>query len=315
MLGEPVGVAELTRPRRLHPGDRVAVVAPSGPVRPDRLDAGCAILRSWGLQVLIGAHVTGRHPRFGYLAGTDADRAADLQAAWLDPSVAAVLCARGGYGAQRVLDLLDWPALSQAGPKVFAGYSDVTAVHEAFATRLGLATLHSPMAAAHAFVSDRQTAEGFRRTLFEPETVQALCLPGALALVPGQATGVTVGGCLSVLVAGLGVPGTRRCVGGGILVLEDVGEEPYRIDRMLTQLMRSCWLDGVAGIAFGSLRDCGPDGLLRELVLDRLGPLGVPVVWNLGFGHGPSSLTVPLGVAATLDADQATLTLHHPALL
>jgi muramoyltetrapeptide carboxypeptidase len=296
----------------------VAIVAPSGPVREDQLTKGCAILRGWGLDVAVAPHVTAVDDRFPYLAGADRDRASDLQAAWLDSTVAGVVCARGGYGAERILRLLDWTEMRTAGPKVLAGYSDVTALHEAFALRLGLATLHAPMAAAQVFVSDDLTADLFRRTLFDPEAMQTITSPTAEVLAPGTARGVTVGGCLSLLASAIGTPTGRRSVAGGIVLLEDVAEEPYRLDRMLTHLLRSGWLDGVAGIAFGSLFGCGPADLLRALILDRLGGLDVPIVWDLGFGHGPSSLTVPLGVPATLDADSdadtAALTLDVPAL-
>lgn len=304
-------VAELTRPPRLKPGDRVAVVSPSGPVPKDRLDAGCAVLRSWGLDVVLGAHALDVEDRFGYLAGADADRASDLQRAWLDPGVSGVLCARGGYGAHRMVDLLDWPAMAEVPPKVFAGFSDVTALHEAFAVRLGVATLHAPTVGSPQ-LDDRRSARSLRQTLFDPERSLVLASPGASTLVPGVASGVTVGGCLALLADNLGTPTARPGVDGGILILEDTREDRYRLDRMLTQLLRAGWLDGVAGIALGSWFEC-EDGV-RDLMLDRLGALGVPVVWELGFGHGPSSLTVPLGVAATLDADSATLTLDVPAL-
>ncbi|HEX6579015.1 MAG TPA: LD-carboxypeptidase [Jiangellaceae bacterium] len=306
-----MGTAELTRPRRLEPGDRVVVVAPSGPVPKDRLDAGCAILRDWGLDVVVAPHVLDVHDRFAYLAGGDAERAGDLQNAWLDPSVAAVLCARGGYGVQRILDRLDWSEMRAVTPKVLAGYSDITALHEAVATRLGVATLHAPMVGAHVFLSDHQTAETFRRTLFEPESVRAMTSPTAHALVPGVAHGITVGGCLGVLAAEVGTTTGRRNAAGGILLLEDVDEKAYRIDGFLTHLLRAGWLDGVAGVVLGSWKDCEP---VEEVVLDRLRGLGVPVVSELGFGHGDSSLTVPLGLPATLDADAATLTVDVPAL-
>ena len=308
------GAVELARPRRLQPGDRVAVVAPSGPVPKDRLDAGCDILRSWGLDVEVGEHVTDSHDRFAYLAGSDADRVADLQQAWLDPEIAGVLCARGGYGVQRMVDMLDWDAMSHATPKVFVGYSDITALHEAFATRLGLATLHGPMVATQVFMSDAASADRLRRTLFEPESELTLTSRAAETLVPGRASGVTVGGCLSLLVADLGTPTARSSVSGGILLLEDFDERTYRLDGFLTHLLRSGWLDGVAGIALGSWADCTPVEELRDLFVDRLGPLGVPIVWELGFGHSPSTLTVPLGVPAVLDADAATLTVRVPAL-
>ena len=305
-------VSELRRPPRLRPGDRVAVVSPSGPVRKDRLDAGCAVLRSWGLDVVLGPHVLDVLDRFEYLAGADIDRASDLQRAWLDPDIAGILCARGGYGAHRMVDLLDWTAMAEVPPKVFAGFSDVTALHEAFAVRLGVATLHAPMVGSRQ-MEDGRSAESLRRTLFDPGAARVLTAPSAAALVPGVAFGVTVGGCLALLADNLGTPTSRQNVAGGLLILEDMGEDRYRIDRMLTQLLRAGWLDGVAGIALGSWFEC-EDGLW-DLMLDRLGGLGVPIVWELGFGHGPSSLTVPLGIPAMLNADSATLTLGKPALV
>ncbi|GGZ67202.1 LD-carboxypeptidase [Streptomyces echinoruber] len=306
---------ELRRPRRLAPGARVAVVAPSGPVPEERLQAGLDVLRGWDLDPVVAPHVLDRHPRFGYLAGTDADRAADLQAAWCDPAVDAVLCARGGYGAQRVVDLLDWAAMRAAGPKVFVGFSDVTALHEAFAVRLGLVTLHGPMAAGVDFLKNARAQEHLRATLFAPEAVRTIASAGR-ALVPGRARGVTLGGCASLLAAELGTPHARPGARGGLLLLEDVGEEAYRLDRILTQLLRSHWLDGVAGIVLGSWAECGPcEEELRAVFADRLGGLGVPVAEEFGFGHCAGALTMPLGVRAELDAEAGTLTLDEPALL
>ncbi|WP_317446273.1 LD-carboxypeptidase [Streptomyces collinus] len=304
---------ELTRPARLAPGARVAVVATSGPVPEERLQAGLDVLRGWDLDPVAGPHVLDRHGEFGYLAGTDADRAADLQNAWCDPSVDAVLCARGGYGAQRMVDLLDWEAMRAAGPKVFVGFSDLTVLHEAFASRLGLATLHGPMAAGIDFVKNERAQTHLRATLFAPETVRTLASGGG-ALVPGRARGVTLGGCLSLLAAELGTPHARASARGGLLCLEDVGEEPYAVDRCLTQLLRAGWLEGVRGVLLGSWERCGPYERLRPLLADRLGALGVPVVEEFGFGHCDGALTVPFGVAAELDAAAGTLTLDEPAL-
>ncbi|WLW51122.1 S66 peptidase family protein [Streptomyces sp. SX92] len=304
---------ELLRPSRLAPGARVAVVAPSGPVPEERLQAGLDILRGWDLDPVVAPHVLDRHPEFRYLAGTDADRAADLQNAWCDPAVAAVLCARGGYGTQRMVDLLDWEAMRAAGPKVFLGFSDITALHEAFATRLGLVTLHGPMAAGIDFVKNTRAQEHLKATLFAPDTVRTIT-SGGTALLPGRARGVTLGGCLSLLAADLGTPHARTGARGGLLCLEDVGEETYRLDRYLTQLLRAGWLDGVHGVLLGSWEKCEAYDGVRALFLDRLGGLGVPVVEEFGFGHGEGALTIPFGVAAELDADAGTLTLEEPAL-
>lgn len=314
MTTTAASVRALTRPRRLVPGDRVAVIAPSGPIPPDRLDTGMDILRSWDLDVVMAPHVLERH-RSGYLAGEDTARARDLQEAWLDPSVAAVICARGGYGAQRMVDLLDWAAMREVEPKAFVGFSDVTALHEAFAVRLGLATLHGPMTAGLAFIKDSLTQEHLRRTLFEPQSVRLLSSPTARTLVPGRARGVTAGGCLTLLSSELGTRRARPSLSGAIVVIEDVGEEPYRLDRALTQLLRSDHFRGVSGFALGSWEGCGAVGQIRALMLDRLAPLGVPIIEELGFGHCDSSLTVPLGVPALLDADTATLTFDVPALV
>ncbi|WP_460070919.1 S66 peptidase family protein [Streptomyces sp. YKOK-I1] len=306
---------DLVRPSRLAPGARVAVVAPSGPVAEERLQAGLDLLRGWDLDPVAAPHVLDRHPDLGHLAGTDADRAADLQRAWCDPSVDAVLCARGGYGAQRVVDLLDWEAMRAAGPKVFVGFSDSTTLHEAFAVRLGLVTLYGPVAAGIDFVKNARAQDHLRATLFAPETVRTLtsATPGR-ALAPGRARGVTLGGCLTLLATGHGTPHTRTGARGGLLLIEDVAEPPYAVDRALTQLLRTGWLDGVAGIALGSWDRCGPYEELRPVFADRLGGLGVPVVEELGFGHREGALTVPFGVGAELDADAGTLTLDGPAL-
>ncbi|PZT78150.1 LD-carboxypeptidase [Streptomyces sp. AC1-42W] len=308
----------LTRPARLRPGARVAVVSPSGPVPAERLAAGLDILRGWGLDPVPMPHALDAHRDLDYLAGQDEARARDLQDAWCDPSVAAVICARGGYGAHRMVDLVDWAAMRAAGPKVFVGYSDITVLHEAFALRTGTATLHGPLVGAETFLKDPRTQESLRATLFAPETVRTLGLEEARALVPGRARGITYGGCVSLLAADLGTPHGRTSGRGGLLVVEDTTEDPYRLDRILTQLLRSGALDGVAGIACGSWAGCGPYEKVRAVLADRLGPLGVPVVEELGFGHGPTGLTIPLGVPAVLDAPAdggpATLTLDVPAL-
>ncbi|WP_457030134.1 S66 peptidase family protein [Kitasatospora sp. P5_F3] len=306
------------RARRLVPGDRVALVATSGAIDLDQLTAGTAILRSWGLDVVLGDHLTDRH--LGYLAGTDADRAADFQRAWLDPTIAAVICARGGYGVQRMVDLLDWDALRAAPPKALVGFSDITVLHETVAQRLGVPTLYGPMGTGATFIADPPTAEHLRRTLFTPSSTLVVGgrgvsgASGAGPLVSGTAHGVTAGGCASLLAAERGTATARRSFAGTILLLEDVGEHPYQLDRILTQLIRSGALDGVAGFALGSWEDCGPLDQVRAVLSDRLAPLGVPVAWELGFGHCPSTLTVPLGLPATLDADAGTLTFDVPVL-
>lgn len=298
------------RPARLAPGSRVAVVAPSGPVRPELLDRGVAVLREWGLEVVLGDHVLDRHPDLPYLAGSDAARAEDLRRAWCDPAVDAVICARGGYGTMRMVDLLDWPAMAEAGPKVFAGSSDITTLHGAIGAQLGVVTLFSPMLASDHF--DATAQKHLWATLFEPETMVSITGPTVATMGHGSASGMLTGGNLSLLASGLGAgdPPPEDV----ILLLEDVNEEPYQVDRMVTQLLRAGWFTGVNGIALGSWTGCGEPAEVYAVLMDLLGGLGMPMVWELGFGHLPGQVTVPLGVRATLDADAGVLTLTQPAL-
>jgi muramoyltetrapeptide carboxypeptidase len=299
------------KPPRLTAGAGLALVAPAGPVPADLLDAALPVLRAWGADVRVGPCAGGGDSPVKYLSASDEQRAAEFTEAWLDPGVGCVLAARGGYGSTRMLDHVDWAELAKAPPKVFAGSSDVTALHEAIGFHLGLPTLFSPMPASVNF--DGPAAEHLRQTLFEPEKTQVLTASGGEALVPGTARGVTAGGNLALVAAGLGAREHRPPV-GGIAVLEDVTESVYRIDRMLTQLLRSGWFGGVTGIVLGSWTGCGDLAEIRSLAAERLVPLGVPIRWEFGFGHLPSAPTIPLGAAAELDADAGTLTLDSPAL-
>lgn len=302
-----------TRPNRLRPGSRVAVVAPAGPVPSSLLAEGVAHLESWGLRVEVGKHVLDRHPTLPYLAGTDSDRAADLQAAWCDPDIDAVLCARGGYGCLRMVDLLDWDQMAAARPKVFLGSSDVTVLHSAMAHHLDVVTLFGPMVATNAFVNDAPARDHARQTLFTPHQVQTLIGPATATMVHGSAQGIVVGGNASLLTAQLGAPDVTP-PDGVILLLEEVTEDPYRLDGILTALLRSGWFTGVNGIALGSWTECGPPTETKAVLTDLIGSLGIPTIWELGFGHCPAQLTVPLGAEARLDADNGTLTILQPAL-
>jgi muramoyltetrapeptide carboxypeptidase len=304
---------ELLRPRRLQPGDLVAICATAGVVPSDRLRRGVERLESWGLRVQVAPHVLGRHPTLSYLAGSDADRAADFAAAWADPDVAGIVLARGGYGTQRVLDLLDWRRMAESEPKVLVGFSDVTALHQACATRLGLTTVHGHVATSLGG-SDSESAERLRALLLEPDSVTDL-LDGqdVKTVVGGAAEGVLVGGNLALLAAEVGGPSSRPGR-GGIVLLEEIGEEPYRIDRLLTQLLRSGWFDRVAGIVAGEFTDCGDPDEVEAVLEDRLVGLGVPMVSSVDIGHTSTTLPMPLGVAARLDADHGRLTLLRPAL-
>ena len=319
----------LARPRALRPGDRLAVLCVSGPVEPQALETGLDTLRFAGLEPVTYPSARALGTVRSYLAGDDAMRAGDLRAALTDPGIAGILFARGGYGAQRTLEAMDWIGLSPRSPKrpetdqppkALAGYSDVTAVLEAVAVRLGWASLFSPMAvhlgASGAGIRDGASHYSFDsllRTLMRPDEATIIRYPHAVTVVPGTARGVTVGGTLSLLASSLGT-GTSRPARGGILLLEDVGEEAYRVDRMLTQLRRSGYLDGVAGIVTGAFEGCGPAELIADILTERLGGLGVPMLAWADVGHGGPFQTFPLGIAAELDVGQATLRLLDPPL-
>ena len=312
-LAPKVSGRSLIRAERLRPGSRVAVVSPAGPVPDARLDAGVAVLAGWGLDVVVGEHARGGDATFPYLAAPDEARADDFMRAWTDPAVDAVLCARGGYGVQRMLDLLDWAGLAAAGPKVLVGFSDVTALHQVVGARLGLSTIHGPVVAGVGD-GDEASREHLHRMLFDPDKALDLTPEPCEVLVGGTAEGVLSGGNVALLAAQVGTRGATTAA-GTIAVLEETGEEAYRLDRMLTQLLRADWFGGVRGVVVGGLTDCGPDDLVRSVVADRLAPLGVPVLLGAPFGHGRPNLAFPLGVPATLDARAGTLTLRAPALL
>lgn len=310
--GEESGCPRV-RPPRLRPGDRVAIVAPSGPVDRVRLEAGCDRLRKFGFDVVVGKHSldratlagsSGGPPGSHRLAGTDADRAADLRDAWCDPEVRAVLCARGGYGATRILGRLDWTALAAADPKILHGSSDITALHAAFGRRLGVTTSFGPMAAGLVAGGESRSMAHLEAAL----TGAGAPVNGTHALAGGRAHGVLTGGNLSLLAALLGTPYAEIPTAGAIAFLEDVAEAPYRVDRMLTQLLQAGWFDEVGGVALGTWTDCGDPAELDGVLASRLGRLGVPVLAGLPVGHGPTQLTLELGGVVDLDADGGVLT-------
>ena len=302
----------LSRPPALKPGDRVAVLCVSSPVEPDALAVGLDALRFAGLDPVSypSAHDPGTMRR--YLAGDDAMRAGDLRSALTDPGIAGILFARGGSGAQRTLETMDWHGLDGMPPKVLAGYSDVTAVLEAVAVRLGWASVFGPMVAISGGAS-HYSFGSLLRTLMRPAQATVIQYPQAVTLTPGLARGVTTGGTLCLLASSLGT-GTSRPARGGLLLLEDVNEEDYRIDRMLTQLRRSGYLDGVAGIVAGTFTGCGPPEVIQDILAERLGSLEVPMIAWANVGHGGPFQTFPYGIAAELDADAATLRLLDPPL-
>lgn len=290
------------RPPRLAQGDRVAIVSPASPPTAEHMARAVALVENWGFVPVVGENAGAVDRRAAYLAGSDAQRASDLRSAWLDPSIAAVFCIRGGYGSLRLLDLLDFDELSTAAPKLLVGSSDITALHQAWNARLDVATLLSPMIGTADLLDDDVTTANVRAALLQPESATVLRGEHAESLVRGDATGVLVGGNLSLISASIGAPEFLLPT-GGIGLLEEVHEEPYRLDLLLLQLKRSGWLDSLSAVALGSWEDCGEPDEVKDLLAEYVTPLGVPVIWQLGFGHCASAIAVPLGVEARLISD------------
>lgn len=302
----------LVRPPALTAGDRVAVLSVSSPADQEQLAVGLDALRFAGLEPVLYPSASDRGSLRKYLAGDDQQRVADFRAALLDPDIRGIIFATGGSGSQRTLEAMDWDGLTGIAPKVLAGYSDVTAILEAAASQLGWASLHSPMVVSGR-VGGHYSYGSMLRALLHPERATHLSFPAATTLVPGRARGVTSGGNLTVLTASVGTP-TSWPAAGKILLVEDIDEEDYRIDRMLTQLRRSGYTEGVAGIIAGHFVNCGEPAIVQEILAERLGALGVPVLAWANIGHGGDFQTFPVGVAAELDADARTLRLLDPPL-
>jgi muramoyltetrapeptide carboxypeptidase len=310
------------RPARLLPGDRVAVVGTSSPIGDGDVDRIIALAGWLDLEPILYPSVTATGP-LPYLSGSDRQRADDLTAAWCDDTVAAVWASRGGYGAVRMLDLCDWDAMARARPKLLLGYSDVSCLHEAVASKLGIASLHAPMAASSRVAANEQTRRHLRAVLFDPESDEARNPAGTstlTTLVPGSAEGWLTGGNLSVLAATIGSRTHLSDHHGALVFLEDLNEVPHRIDRDLTRMLRSGWFEGVTGVVLGGLTNCGPADSPEDLTLtlevfaDRLAPLGVPIAAGLPVGHDEVNHTLALGIDARLDATNGTLRLLQPAL-
>ena len=301
-----------TVPPALPPGGVIGVAAPSGPVDAARLANGLALLHGAGFEVALAP---GLLERRAYLAGDDRARAADLRALLADPGVDAVICARGGYGAMRLLAYCDFAALRRS-PKALAGFSDATALHLAFAAQ-GLVSFHGPMLECRASEAAAANLDELLRVLRgEPAlgpSGRAERAPQRIC--PGRARGAVVGGNLTLVAASLGTPWEIDAT-GRLLLLEDVGEPPYRLDRYLTQLEAAGKLAAAAGFLIGELAGCegAPgDPAPLQVFAERLQPLGRPCLADLPFGHGARKRTLPLGVQAELDADAGCLRLLQPA--
>jgi muramoyltetrapeptide carboxypeptidase len=312
-------------PPRLRPGDVIGVVGPaSPPPDPKNIDRGITTLERLGFKTKQARYLRERR---GYLAGTDRQRASDLMELFLDPEVRAIVCVRGGYGTTRLVPRLDFDRI-RANPKIFVGFSDITAVHCALLRSANLVCFHGPMLNSGFARADLEefAVQGFLRTLTRAEAAGSVCQGYEGKTIDivrrGRASGRLVGGNLSMLCATIGTA-WQPAFRDSILVLEDIEEPPYRFDRMLTHLLNAGLLQQVQGIAIGVNRNClDPKAVgakeyrqtVEDVIRERLRPLGVPVVQGLPFGHVRQNATLPLGVGATLDAVKGDLVVTEAAV-
>jgi len=319
LFGQPLPAHEVwLRPPALCPGDTIAIVAPSSPIDVEQIQAYSRILEQSGYRVLIPETLSRSQ---GYLAGTDQQRADEINAMIRNPEVRAIFPARGGYGLTRILDRLDYEAL-QRDPKIITGYSDITALHLAVARKCRLITFHSPVPMSDLWQGDLPELiyanSNFRRAVFESEyeagqpgySISAPEDRPAETLVGGRARGRLTGGNLTLVSSTMGTPYAIDA-NEAILFLEDVDEAPYRVDRMLSQLRLSGVLDQVSGVILGDFSH--DQGATREeiqrVLRDYFAEAKVPVIWNFPLGHISTNATLPVGALVELDASQCRLRL------
>ena len=291
------------KPRALARGDRIAVVAPASPFNRDEFEAGIAELRRLGFEPVYDDSVFARKR---YVAGEAAVRAAALRAAWLDPSIAAVIGVRGGYGSAQLLPLLDSDEMRECC-KAFVGYSDLTALLTFFTTTIGMVAFHGPMLAGRLGAgAARYDEQSFTRALCRRQPMGELSAPGLEAVRAGEAAGVLLGGTMTQLLASLGTPRAFDPPQGYVLFLEEVGERPYRLDRMVTQLAQAGLLAQASAVVVGELPRCDEpsgDPTARDVIRDLFADFPGPVLFGFPSGHtAGAAVTLPLGVRARVVA-------------
>jgi muramoyltetrapeptide carboxypeptidase len=323
VLGAAAPSSASIKPRRLAEGATVGLVSPASATwLSEEIDIIKETVTALGLKYNAGSHML---DRYGYLAGKDVDRAADINAMFADPAIDAILCVRGGWGSNRILHLLDYKMIA-AHPKIILGYSDITSLLTAINAKTGLVTFHGPVGAS---TWNQFSLDFLRRILFNAETITlenpkirgdnlVVTKDRIQTITPGIASGRLVGGNLTVLTAMLGSEYLPNW-SGAILFLEDIGENIYRIDRMLTQLKLAGVLGRVSGVVFGKCTKCEPgDGhgslTLEEVLVDHLKPLKIPAWSGAMIGHIENKFTVPVGVLARIDAEQGTITMLEAAV-
>jgi muramoyltetrapeptide carboxypeptidase len=295
-----MAATSLIIPRRLNKGDTIGIVAPSSPFEPDALDKGISVLNRMGFKT---KQADGLFDGIGYLAGTDARRLAQVNAMFADNAVDAIMCARGGFGALKLLSGLDY-GLIRSHPKALVGFSDITALHQGIFQKTGLVTFHGPVVTTLG-EADQASLDAWRAALAGGRPV-VMGAEKKYTVVTGVARGMVSGGNLATLCHLVGTQ-FHPVFNDAILVIEETNESLYRIDRMLTQMKLAGCFQGLAGVALGNFNGCGPLPDILDLMKDCFGTRAIPIAAGFPWGHAGPNLTIPLGLPARLDADSGEL--------
>jgi len=294
------------RPPSLKSGNTIGIVAPAGPFDPDKFMKGKTVLESMGFQTIFDESIFQKN---GFLAGTDFQRADQVNHLFADPSVQAIICARGGYGSMRILSLLDFETI-QENPKIFSGFSDISALLSVFYDQCGLVTFHGPMVTTLATATEKTIMA--MKTALTSEAPLELIPEDGTVIKPGVCSGLMAGGNLTTLCHLVGTPYASN-FNGKILLLEDVGEMPYRIDRMLTQMKLAGCFNDMVGMILGTFKNCGHLNDIVDIFDNIFKDTDIPILAGFDMGHGIHNLTVPMGMKATLNTDKKQLLFHEPA--
>ena len=303
-------MTQLIRPRALPTNAHIAVLAASGPSERTRIQDAARVIEARGHRVTIAPNVGQRYR--GYLAGSDDERVEILNQFLRSADYDAFFFARGGYGAMRILDRIDYEAI-RANPRPVVGFSDVTAIHQAMATRAGVAGLHGPMLNLDFHAGLSADREQWLWSVLHGEAPLSWGFGEGDVVIEGEAEGVLFGGCLALTTALTGTP-YDFWIDDGIWFWEDVDEPVYRVDRMLTHLRLSGRMQRIRGVIIGALKNCGSDAEMQELLRDTFGSLNIPVIQNLPFGHQGNNLLMPIGVPVHLDTRSRRFTITEPAV-
>jgi muramoyltetrapeptide carboxypeptidase len=296
------------RPPRLKPGDTIGIVAPAGPFDPEIFSIGLKTMESLGFRTLISDEI---FEKTGYLAGNDAQRARLVNRLFKDPAIDAIFCARGGFGSLRILPLIDFDIIRQ-NPKVFIGFSDITALLTAITTRSGLVSFHGPVVTTLASASE-MTCNTLLGAISSDRPLEVQPANGVV-IQAGRAQGPIIGGNLTTLCHLLATPFEPRFK-HRILLIEDRGEALYRIDRMLCQMKLAGCFDDIAGLVLGSFEECGDLGVIYQIFQEHFQDIHIPILAGFDIGHGKQNMTIPFGIEAILDTDKQLLSFTQPATL